>query len=47
MICAILGGNKFQFLLIASINDDEDSERVLIKGHKTEINIKHSDGFSS
>ena len=30
MICAILRGNIFQFLLIASINDDED-ERLLVK----------------
>ena len=29
-IYAMLRGNKFQFLLIVSINDDED-ERLLIK----------------
>ena len=44
MIRAILRGNKFQFLLIASINNDED-ERLLIKVKVTKYNRKKYQTF--
>lgn len=44
MIRAILRGNKFQCLLIASINNDED-ERLLIKVKVTKYDGKKYQTF--